>query len=150
MKDSFKHSLSFIFAILISIQVFSQTVQQSTTELEYNYVVNGYKHDFANGQDIKKGYSLNEIQQNTIGERKVQIKGLYRTGESSPCALMVIYNKEGQSTQYFCVPTYNADAALWQKFYESLNDDNGSQENKYHLILFSIAKVEMKAFQGLK
>lgn len=139
----------FLFVVIFTNQAYCQ-ITQPTTELEYNYVTNGYKKDFANGQDIKKGYLLKDIQQDNVEGRRVQLKGLYRVGENTPCAIMVIYSKEGQETQYFCVPSYKSSFLLWSKFYESLDDKYGSQEKKYSAILFTLAKAQMKSFEIMK
>jgi hypothetical protein len=148
MTLAFKKNIMFFIFFFTLSNIFSQNntppIQSPTTELEYNYVTKGYKNDFANGHDIKEGYILKEIQVNRAGERKVQLNGLYRLGELTPCAIMIVYTKTDQASEYFCIPTYNASAELWNKFYDSLDDEYGSQENKYKIILFTLAQAQMK------
>ena len=37
-----------------------EKVSQPTTEIEYNYMINGYKNHITDGSDFKKGYKINE------------------------------------------------------------------------------------------
>jgi hypothetical protein len=144
-----KSLLSFLLPILFINFAFSQQVQQPTTDEEYNYATKGYKIQFESGADMKKGYLTKDIQHNSAGERSVTLKGLFRVSEQNPCAIIVMYEKKGQDTQYFCVPTFNADAELWHKFYSSL-DAISFAEDAYHIILYTLAQSQMKAFQATK
>jgi hypothetical protein len=112
--------------LFYSILCFSQT-----TEEEYNYIVKGYQVQvIEQGGDIKKGYSIKDLGEWKLhfsnGYRSVVFKGFYRTNAAKPCAIMAIYqiySKEGKviSSEYYCIPSENADSSLWDETIEQLN-----------------------------
>ena len=47
-----------------------------TTLEEYNYITKGYKVQTDSGLDMKKGYELSDIDENSTDERTAQLKVL--------------------------------------------------------------------------
>lgn len=107
----------------------TNTYLKPTTEEEYNYITKGYKIQIESGLDMKKGYSFKDITpgyslfwDNGKIERNVKFKALFRDGEERPCAMLVRLERIGGITQYFCIPSYNADKKLWDALYKSMRD----------------------------
>jgi hypothetical protein len=89
----------------------SKTIGQTTLE-EYNYLTKGYKIQLESGLDMKKGYKLVDLHENT-GKRYgsitiIKSKGLYRQNENMPCAILVTYG-----STYICVPHYKSSQEIW-------------------------------------
>lgn len=93
--------------------------QQPTSEEEYNYLTRGYSVQVANGLDMKKGYSFQDLGDWSMsfsdGQRDTQFKGLFRDGETAPCAILLMYKKTGGDKTYICIPSVDADPELWQR-----------------------------------
>ena len=66
-------------------------------------------------------------------DRKIEFKILYREGETQPCAVIMAYTKVRNAPIYFCIPTANASAALWEKFHKSLtaSTDNPAEQLQF-------------------
>lgn len=119
-----KKVIIIFISILFSANLFAQTATQKikpTTQEEYNYVTKGYKIQSESGLDMKKGYSFTEYSNIKDGARSLIIKGLLRDGEKKPCAMLLLYtNTDYSSTPfYLCLPTEDAEGALWTAYYES-------------------------------
>ena len=143
---NFKWLFTCFLTFLIINQVYCQQRQQPTTELEYNYVTNGYRSQFAQGLDIKQGYSLKEIQHGTSNGGTATFKALNRIGETKPCAIMIIVETKTQGTKYLCIPSYDADIKLWEKFEKSLDDNFQWVASDYKLVLTNLAALQMKSY----
>lgn len=114
----------FYLLLFISISVFSQN--RNTTIEEYNYITKGYKIQVESGLDMKSGYTLKNVKQNFSSTfkiagipvtRKTTFKVLYKDGEKTPCAVMMICERKDTSyKEYFCLPSTNSD--LWETFYK--------------------------------
>ena len=110
-------TLFILFFTLITVVVSAQT----TTEEEFNYVTNGYKIAYAQGADIKKGYTLKDAGEWTLefsnGNVTMQFKFMYRDNDTKPCAIMVIYKGDmvkQSDWEYYCLPSEDA-SDLWGK-----------------------------------
>jgi hypothetical protein len=122
-----------LFALLLIIGVVSSKAQ--TTSEEYNFVTKGYKIQLDGGLDMKKGYTLKNLGEypliyNQDGKRECKLKGLYRDADmTKPCAIMMIYSRESSGyLEYYCIPTPDAEKALWDRVIEQLNSH---LEDKY-------------------
>jgi len=104
------------------------TVQQTTTQEEYNYITKGYKIQIESGLDMKKGYTLVDMGKTmttTWGKnrelRECSFKGLIRDGQTKPCAIMMIYKRTdipNGAVYYICIPTYYTPQEIWQQTYD--------------------------------
>lgn len=95
-------------------------VAQPTSEEEYNYVRLGYHETAAKGLDPKKGYTMKDLNAYPLefgdgSRRSVTLKGLYRDGSATPCALLMTFRGKDGSVTHFCVPTADASPGLWQQ-----------------------------------
>ena|ERR1051326_1068282 len=128
-----------IIALLICTYIRSNA--QTTVE-EYNYVTKGYQIQVSSGLDMKKGYSLVDYISQSTSERKIEFKGLMRSGSQKPCAIMMIYTRTGKPAEYLCIPTSDASKELWDSFWSSLVPDvNASNQDKLWLYTYSVAKL---------
>ncbi len=96
--------LHLITALFISI---SAIAQSGTTLDEYRYLSKGYVYQIEMGLDAQKeGYSVKNLFQASNG---AELVGLYKKGNSTPRALLVIINKTEDKFTYVCVPNNAAD-----------------------------------------
>jgi hypothetical protein len=135
MKNTYYFIVLFTF---ISIQALSQKINP-TTEAEYLYGSVGYKIQLNNKLPVKEGYTLRDFKPVVEENRQVEFKGVYRKGENKPCAIIMIYTKLRNTPQYYCIPTDDADAALWRKFNASLLDDSENQQPQLQFFAYCIA-----------
>lgn len=124
MKSIFPFILSkkSCFIVLFSFVSFVAQAQlvAPTSEEEYNYGAIGYKIQLQAKLDNKEGYNIKNAEGCEDSDRKIEYRILYRDGENQPCAIFLIYTKTRNAPLYFCIPTANANPALWDKFYKSL------------------------------
>jgi len=95
-----------------------------TTQEEYNYVTKGYKTQLESGLDMKKGYTLKALTSATSGVRSVTLQGLYRTSTNVLCAIIIIYTKSGNATEYLCAPMPGSSEVIYNQYFESLYDES--------------------------
>jgi hypothetical protein len=84
--------LVLLICLLITGSVSMAQSIAATTEEEFNMASVGYKMYLQMGVEIKKGYKITDIKEFEYGDRKATIKGLYRPGETKPCALIMVYS----------------------------------------------------------
>lgn len=94
-----------------------------TTLEEYNYLTKGYKIQIESGLDMKKGYTLKDlvtVSTQFLVTRTATFKGLYRTGETSPCAILLIYQKYASPAEYVCIPHFKSDYSIWDLYQDRM------------------------------
>ncbi len=95
-------------------------IDAQTTEEEYLYATFGYNEQLDKGMDDKKGYSWKTLtdynfvnKKGTLMWKKSQVskfefEGLYRDGESAPCAIVTIYKEDEDMKKkdgvFLCIP----------------------------------------------
>ena len=114
-----KHLFTLLIAAFIGV-----CLQAQTTLEEYNYVTKGYKIQIESGLDMKKGYTFKDLfvvstNYSNVG-RITTYKALYRTGQASPCAIMLVYQRENLVTEYVCVPHFLSDDSIWKMYAEKI------------------------------
>lgn len=99
---------------------------QTTTEEEYNYLTKGYPVQVASGLGMKQGYSLVDMGNSAIelpdGRGVTEFKALVREGHVAPCAILMTYRNAGGAVTYCCIPSPNADPALWQRTMQQVHE----------------------------
>lgn len=113
-----KRILLLTVIVIMSITGYSQTTQE-----EYNYATKGLKAQYANGLDMKKGYTIELYYQS----EKNSSNWLYsyyllkKDGETKPVAIVLVSGESLNSagTMFFCIPSYDASPTLWKLFKES-------------------------------
>lgn len=119
--------------------------QSPTTLDEYTFVIVGYKQSLNLKLEMKKGYSLKDIDSYIDEDRRLEFKALYRDSEKNPCAVMMIYYlPKGAAPLYYCIPTNNASAEIWDKFYKDMSTGDDNPEKRYRFFALSISKIMMK------
>ncbi len=142
-----------IVLVLSPYFLFSQT-----TEEEYLYVTYGYKEQLLKGLDDKKGYSWKQTleykfvydNEKLIGHKSslslFTFEGLYRSGESRPCAIVSIYRKDENMKKrdgiFICLPHPKSDSGIYAKmetYFKDKVDFNAVQMRNYTLALGKLA-----------
>ncbi len=135
-----------VLILLVSFLPFHSIQAQAPTTLEeYTFVIVGYKLQLNMKLEMKKGYSLKDLDSYVEEDRKVEFKALTRDGEKAPCAIMMIYLlPHGAAPQYYCIPSGNAPADLWDKYYTSIKTGSDNPEQRFRFFSLAIAKLMMK------
>lgn len=131
-----------VFLALMCYATFSVAQKIApTSNDEYLYGAVGYKLQLNAKLDVKKGYHLNDFTPIEEAERKVEFKGIFRSGETKPCAIIMIYTKLRNTPQYYCIPTADAAPELWQKFFKSLLDDTENQQPQLQFFAYCLGNL---------
>ncbi|MEO8149238.1 MAG: hypothetical protein ABI723_16445 [Bacteroidia bacterium] len=133
-----------ILSIIANAQQQKQEPQQPTTEEEYNFGFTGYKLQLQMKLPMKKGYTITDLETVERGERKCVFKSLFRDKEKQPCALIMIYDRPRVNPEYFCIPSSDAPADLWDKFFSSLKSDVENEQERFKFFTYAIATALMK------
>jgi len=125
---------NFLFLLLVvSHSSLNAQVIAPTTDEEYNYGAFGYKIQLQAKLETKEGYYMKDAEGCEEPDRKIEFKILFRDGETQPCAVIMAYTKVRNAPLYFCIPSANASAALWEKFHKSLttSTDNPAEQLQF-------------------
>lgn len=140
---------NFIFLLSILIASYSNAqLIAPTTEEEYNYGAVGYKIQLQNRLETKEGYYLKDAEGCEEAERKMEFKLVYRDGETQPCAVIAIFTKIRTAPLYYSIPSANASAVLWDKFYKSLSLGTDNPAGQLQFSNFCIARLMMGFAHG--
>lgn len=109
--------------VLMSVAGFSQTTQE-----EYNYATKGLKAQYANGLDMKQGYTLTEYLKTETGANyggKPILSAYHLLKKNDKiCAIIFVYGVSltDQSSVFYCIPSFNASSDIWEQYYKSISD----------------------------
>ena len=139
-----------IFLLAFSFQnLFSQTTQE-----EYNYITKGYKIQLESGLDMKKGYSLTELESwgltHNSEKRNCTFKGLFREGQSKPCAIMLIYKRTDLANGavfYICIPSHDAPENIWEQTLGFINDNFKENIQLNNTVIWALMKFASQETQ---
>lgn len=114
--------------LLLAITLLTVNIFGQTTEEEYNYVTKGYKIQLDSGLDMKKGYSFKDIDSWGVNygkfSRESTFKQLYRDGETTPCAtLMILRRTDTNYEAYICIPHSSSTKEMWNRTYKEFVED---------------------------
>lgn len=137
-----KKVLFLLLLSCIAVSGFGQSIKP-TTEDEYNIGIVGYKMYLSMGVEMKGGYSVEPITSFEYGERKAELKGLYRQNEKKPCAILMIYSKQRGAPEYYCIPTLDAPEILWDRYRTSLAGEIDQKQEQLQFFSFALAKATM-------
>ena len=138
MKKIILFSLLLVLSHVIMAQNFSPT-----TEEEYNMGSVGYKMYLQMGVEIKAGYKVKDITEYEYADRKATFKGLYRSGDTKPCAIIMIYSKQRGKPEYYCIPTPDAPEILWDRYRVSLTGEIDNKQEQLQFLSFALGKASM-------
>ncbi len=115
-----KNLITILF-FLICCSVFGQTTLE-----EFYYITKGYKLEVESGRGIRQGYFFRDVEDFGLSygsfQRKVTFKQLFRQGESTPCAtLMILERTDTQYKEYLCIPHYKSKHEIWEMALYSFN-----------------------------
>lgn len=137
-----------LLAIVIgfSISIFSMKLFSQTTQEEYNYITKGYKVQIESGLDMKKGYSFQDYGTWGLAEsgakRECEFKGLVRSGQTKPCAILMIYRRTDipdGAKYYICIPSGDA-TELWQQTLKIIKEDLNDSDLMQNAIIWALMK----------
>jgi len=137
-----------LLAMLLVSGLASAQVIAPTTEEEYNYGAVGYKIQLQAKLDTKEGYVIKDAEGCEEAERKMEFKLLYRKNETMPCAVIAVFTKIRTAPLYFCIPTANANPAIWDKFYKSLTTGTDNPASQLQFFNFCLARLMMGFAHG--
>lgn len=132
-----------LFLLSVQHEIRAQLISPTTDE-EYNYGAVGYKIQLQAKLETKQGYRLADATGCEETDRKIEYKLMYREGENRPCAVIMIYTKIRNAPMYYCIPTANANPALWDKFYSSLTAGTDNPSDQLHFFTKCIAQLMME------
>lgn len=131
--------------ILLAVAFLATAALYAQTTLEeYNYIVKGYQIQVENGLDMKKGYQFTDLNDVSVGSggtiRTMNVKALYRSGETTPCAIMIIYHRPNINPPvYVCVPHYKSSSEIWKMCYDHITADFFGADND--ALLYGLARI---------
>ena len=135
-----KNSLFLLLFVFFTNISTAQKINPTAND-EYLYGSVGYKLQLNAKLDGKQGYHLSDYAPIEETDRKVEFKGIFRNGETKPCALIMIYTKFRNTPQYYCIPTADAAPELWQKFFKSLRDDSENQQPQLQFFAYCLGNL---------
>ena len=120
---------------------FSPTITKCQTTLEeYNYLTKGIKIQLENGLDMKKGYSLEEVDKARFEVRSAVLSRLTRS-DSKIAAYLLRYQKDENSVvEYYCIPHPKSTQGIKDLFFESLKPTNFDVNSKLALFTFLLSR----------
>ena len=114
-------SMKYLFAIIFFSFISFTAKSQTTTEEEYNYLTKGYKFQFENGMDMKKGYHFQDILVDESIKPIFNLRLLIRDNQTKPCGTLIIYKSPTtQQKFYLCIPTSSASQELLNDYVTTL------------------------------
>jgi len=135
-----------------------------TSEEEYLYVTYGYKEQLLKGLDDKKGYSWKPITEykyvNDSGTlvwkkslvSKFEFEGLYRSGETAPCAIVAIYKEDEtmkkKDGQFICIPHADSGQDIIAKAKKYFEEEIGFDKNILSYYSLGLSKLAITLAQG--
>ncbi len=144
--------------VLLLTMIYGGTVYAQTTAEEYLYATFGYNEQLDKGLDDKKGYSWKALtdykfvnNKGTLMWKKSQVskfefEGLYRDGESAPCAIVVIYKEDEDMKKkdgvFICIPHPDSGQEILakaEKYFREEIDLDADVTTYYSLALSKLA-----------
>jgi hypothetical protein len=119
-----------------------------TTEEEYNYGAIGYKIQLQTKLPVKMGYRIADYGILEEPGRTIAFKGLVRTGEEAPCAVIMIYTRDNTPPEYFCMPTLDAPPELWNRYWQSLEVISDNKINQLKFMTYGMSRTLMRLSRG--
>jgi hypothetical protein len=140
-----------IFILILLIPFYNSLFSQTTTQEEYNYITKGYKIQLESGLDMKKGYSLVELGNWRLNhgseKRNTTFKGLVRSGQTKPCAIMMIYKREDIANGaefYICIPSIDAPENIWEQTLEFVDTNFKDNIRLNNSVIWALMKLSSK------
>ncbi len=129
-----KKIMLFVVVLLMCTSIFSQI---KTTQEEYNYVTKGLKAQYANGMDMKKGYSLSLYEKIPYNNNiTVSYYLLKREETKNTAAIVMVFGKDidSQNATLYCIPAYATDSNIWEQFNLSILTKDATGTTTYMLL----------------
>lgn len=145
--------------LTIGLLTCARAAAQTTME-EYLYVTYGYKEQLQKGLDDKKGYSWKPLLLHKFAYKRngffngqyqtgvFEFEGLYREGESTPCAIVSIFReREGlykQEGVFVCIPHPRTEKDIQDKAEQFLLDEAKFSENIFQQYALGLGKLAIR------
>jgi hypothetical protein len=128
-----------LFTLTFFCLAYYAQAQTGTTLEEYNYCTKGYKVQIESGLDMKRGYSIGQVQElPKYKTASVAFIELYRFGENpneaGQLAATIMRVTTGTGTKYLCIPNKMADNELWLKYFNDFDNAYFSTTDKTGII----------------
>ena len=136
--------------VAISVACCSFGQPNPTTEEEYNYGAIGYKIQLQTKLPVKQGYRITDFGILEEPGRTISFKGLLRSGEETPCAMIMVYTRDNTPPEYFCMPTLNAPQPLWRRYWQSLEVISDNKINQLKFMSYGLSRTLMRVANGLQ
>lgn len=133
-----------LLSLIFSFNSYSQN-SFSTTNDEYNYMVNGYKTTIENSLDIKKGYSVTDMGTQNINGYKFNYIALLRSDSKDLCGVIVKCLSAWGNTYYIAIPIKND--ILMNQYFDSLEKFDLPFMKAYNRSLSSVFSNIIYSFQ---
>lgn len=149
-----KRILLTITCVVICTLLFSQT-----TEEEYQYVTYGYREQLQKGLDDKDGYFWKPIIQHRFqyevdkffGKEThnglFDFEGLYRLGNSTPCATVAIYREKDNMSKkdgvFICIPHHDSTQGIFDKAENYFKKEVCFPKEIMHFYVIGLGKLAM-------
>ncbi len=115
-----------------------------TTEDEFNYGTIGYKIQLQTKLPMKQGYRIADFGNIEEPGRTIAFKGLMRDGEETACAVIMVYTKDKNPPEYFCLPTNDAPESLWSRYWQSLDVISDNRISQLKFMSYGLSKTVMR------
>lgn len=103
---------------IVSVFLISLSAKAQTTQEEYNYVTKGLRTTLEQGLDIKKGYSLNLIQEFEFSGSQYNFYTFDRENGETACIIIIFNN--GRNSYLLCIPHKETEQKIKQLCYIDL------------------------------
>lgn len=147
------------FWITAALMVAATCARAQTTLEEYLYVTYGYREQLQKGLDDKKNYHWQVLMQHKFPFKKsgflqgqyqtgvFDFEGLYRTGETTPCAIAAIFrSREGLPKKdgvFVCIPHPKTDKDIQAKAEKYLVEETDFPESIFQQFSIALGKLAM-------
>ncbi len=110
----------FITAVALVI-VQAVSAQVKTTWEEFNYINSALAIDKKTGRDIKSGYTMNSISEESVlkwndGTNRSMQLFLFKKGTENRAMILRCSDSKGGES-YYCFPTVDSDTEMWNRAY---------------------------------
>lgn len=135
-------------------------VAAQTTMEEYLYATYGYKEQLQKGLDDKKGYSWKPLLQHKFAYKRngffngqyqtgvFEFEGLYRDGETAPCAIVSIFReREGlykKDGVFICIPHPKTEKDIQDRAEQYLLEETKFSESIFQQYALGLGKLAIR------
>lgn len=130
-----------ILSILFTVNL---NAKSQTSLEEYNYLTKGYQIYKEYGGDMKRGYEMQFIDQQTSGDRDAILLAFKKSSNKQVVAYLLIYSYYSSKLQktikeYICIPHPDSNESIKNQFWGQL-ENSGDTAARLRVIAFLLAR----------